>query len=93
LKKAEAEEKLSVAGMDDGRFLVRTRPDGSWVVSVVFKGKPTHHAVAADEAGLLVLNKKTFDGASTIEALVKACGKARPGWPVAMDKPVVAGSG
>jgi hypothetical protein len=35
------------------------------------------------------VNKKNFGGATTIEALVAALATKQPGWPVALDKPVL----
>ena len=50
------------AGLDEGRFLVRTRDNkpGEYVLCVVYKGKPTHHLIAKNEAGIYAINKKTF---------------------------------
>jgi len=96
LSREEAEGKIKAAGVDDGRFLVRDRGasnPGEYVICVVYKGKPTHHLVKKDESGALLVNKKSFGGASDIETLVNALKKKQPGWPVPLDKPVSAGGG
>jgi len=55
-------ELMVKAGLDEGRFLVRTRDNkpGEYVLCVVYKGKPTHHLIAKNEAGIYAINKKTF---------------------------------
>ena len=89
LGREEAEAKIVAAGQDDGRFLVRHRPNaGEYVLSVVFRGKPTHHQIVTNDEGQLIVNKKAFGNSTTIEQLVKALGKKQPGWPVGLDKPV-----
>lgn len=80
---------LKVGGVyTDGDFLVRPRPqkDGDYIISVVFKGKPTHHLATPNESGELVVNKTTF-GQNTIEGLVKKLAKKQPGWPAPLEKP------
>ena len=59
------------------------------MLSVVFKGKPTHHLVSTNEEGQLQVNKKTFGGHTSIESLVTALGTKQPGWPVALNNPLV----
>ena len=43
-----------------GRFAVRARdqPD-QWVLSVNFRGKPTHHLCNLDDDGAVCVNKKS----------------------------------
>ena len=78
--------KLKTAGGDNGTFLVRHRPEaGQWVLSVTYKGKPTHHLCKTDAGTnkVHVMNKNLAD-ASTIEDLVARFAK-KPlpqGWPV-----------
>ena len=69
IKKAEAEELLTALGLDDGNFLIRGSAEKR-VMSVVYKGKPTHHLVVTDPdaGGNFVINKKPFD-ANTLEAV------------------------
>jgi len=50
------------AGLDDGRFLVRSRDNkvGEYVLCVVYKGKPTHHLIAKNPDGIYCINKKSY---------------------------------
>lgn len=85
----ETENLITEAGLDDGRFLVRTREGKpGYVLCVVFKGKPTHHLITANDEGHLTVNKKTFGGHTKISKLVKVLSTQQSGWPVALDKPV-----
>lgn len=60
-KRVAAEEMLQELGGEDGCFLVRGHKDPSkYVVSVMFKGQPTHHLVAPNEEGLMVVNKRMY---------------------------------
>ena len=87
-------EKVTTAGLDNGRFLVRTRDGkhGEFVICVVYKGKPTHHLAAPDDSGQIMVNKKGY-GCSDIVSLVKKLGSKQPNWPVPLDKPVNAPGG
>jgi hypothetical protein len=82
----EVEAMLTAAGLDDGRFLVREHKDpGRFILSVIFKGKPTHHQITTED-GKLTINMKNFGSAPTIEARRGAGGKER--WIKAADPPV-----
>ena len=83
-------ELVKAAGLDNGRFLVRTRDGkpGEYVLCVVFKGKPTHHLISKNEDGNLTVNKKTFGGHKKIADLVSELSTKTAGWPVPLDKPV-----
>lgn len=61
-----------MAGLDDGRFLVRTRENkpGEYVLCVVYKGKPTHHLIAKNAEGIYAINKKTYGNNKTIEEVI-----------------------
>lgn len=63
------------AGLDDGRFLVRTRDNkpGEYVLCVVYKGKPTHHLIAKNEAGIYAINKKTFGEYNKVNRVSRGC--------------------
>ena len=78
LKKAEANELLTALGLDDGNFLIRGSAEKR-VMSVVYKGKPTHHLVVTDPdaGGNFVINKKPFD-ANTLEAVRVRASDALP---------------
>eukprot|EP00037_Helgoeca_nana_P020524 m.203988 g.203988 ORF g.203988 m.203988 type:complete len:550 (-) comp25299_c0_seq3:1931-3580(-) len=84
-----------LVGTEDGTFLVRNRlkkgggiVEDEFVLTVVFKGKPTHHSIKRDEAGVLCVNNKPHGGKTTLEELIEYLGQKRKGWPVALDKPV-----
>ena len=85
--KADAEEL--VAGKEDGTFLVRPKGQSrtEFILTVVFKGNPTHHALKVED-GAVTLNKKGFGGHGSIEALLAALSTKQPGWPVGLDKPL-----
>lgn len=90
ITREDAEALVTEAGLDDGRFLLRTREGkkGEYVLCVVYKGKPTHHLCSKNEEGLYAVNKKTYGGHEKISALVAQLSKKTAGWPVPLDKPV-----
>ena len=53
--------KLKVDGeYPAGRFAVRAREQANqWVLSVNFRGKPTHHLCNKDDDGAVCVNKKS----------------------------------
>jgi hypothetical protein len=54
---------LAIGGLKEGRFLVRKRGaehPKDYVMSVVFKGRATHHLMTPNAEGLMTVNKKTF---------------------------------
>lgn len=76
-----------LTGQPDGHFILRHRGDDAakdYVMSVNFKGKPTHHLVTPNEEGHLTVNKKVFSASSRPDALITAlAGTTLPkGWPV-----------
>ncbi len=81
---------VTKAGLDDGRFLLRTRPEkqGEYVLCVVYKGRPTHHLVKKNEEGMYTVNKKTYGNHSKVTALVNQLSQKTAGWPVPLNKPV-----
>lgn len=68
--------KLSTNGVfEDGVYLVRQRPGypADYVLSLNFKGKPTHHLVALDPAtNTFLVNKKTYGSPKSIEEVRSA---------------------
>lgn len=49
-------------GGGDGTFLLHPRPDaGKYVLSVVYRGKPTHHLLCREAPGRFVINKSAID--------------------------------
>ena len=53
--------KLKVDGeYPAGRFAVRAREQSDqWVLSINFRGKPTHHLCKKDDDGAMCVNKKS----------------------------------
>lgn len=52
LGRAEVEAALTRGGTEDGRFLVRRKEaDNVYALSVLVKGKATHHLIVKDESG------------------------------------------
>jgi len=89
LTRAQAESKLAENGeYPNGKFVVRDHSPGpgEWVISVNFKGKPTHHLAKMTD-GVIEVNKKTFNqNWTTIEQVVQTLSlpnDERPaGWPI-----------
>jgi len=77
--------QLSKDLSESGRFAVREREGapGEYVLSVNYKGKPTHHLCTTD-GGVLKINKKDFGaGWSSIEEAIEKLSSSPPaGWPV-----------
>ena len=79
-----------------GHFIVRGKP-GKQFLSVVYKGKPTHHRIE-DSDGVLTLNKKKYGTtpSSNVPDLIATLSKKCKGWPVVLIAAVstpVAGEG
>ena len=86
---------MTQAPKKDGKFLVRTRGGhpGDYVLSVTFRGKPTHHLVQPGPNGNLLINKKAVGSFTTIQELVQGLqdpAKLPPSWPVPLAFPVAA---
>mmetsp|Transcript_29493 Transcript_29493/g.77324 ORF Transcript_29493/g.77324 Transcript_29493/m.77324 type:complete len:106 (+) Transcript_29493:50-367(+) len=71
IKRSDAE---SLVGTADGTFLVRRRPakgggvvEDEFVLTVVFKGKPTHHGIKRDETGAMCVNGKPHGAKTSVE--------------------------
>jgi hypothetical protein len=84
---------LGVPPSSDGKFLVREREGipGQFVLSLVYKGKPTHHLIAPNPDGLLLINKKQYGNWSTPQQLVaglSSAAKLPQGWPIPLSHPV-----
>eukprot|EP00050_Salpingoeca_kvevrii_P007153 m.294161 g.294161 ORF g.294161 m.294161 type:complete len:416 (-) comp12936_c0_seq1:83-1330(-) len=88
----ETEAAILEGGNEDGKFLVRLRAADrqyEFVLCVIYKGRPTHHLIVADEEGILTVNKKRFGEHRTIEELIAHLGLPNvPSWPVALSTPV-----
>jgi hypothetical protein len=86
----QAEKHLAErGGVSEGHFLVRATSEGH-VLSVIYKGKPTHHKVEPDPSkpGVLLVNGKDYGALASIEDVVKKFSAACPGWCVVTLKPV-----
>jgi len=81
----DMESKLKVdGGFPDGRFGVRHREDaGSYVLSVNFRGKATHHLCTTVD-GIVHVNKKDYGQSwGSIEDAIKTLRTSPPaGWPI-----------
>jgi hypothetical protein len=96
-----AEVSTLVKGSVDGTFMVRERDPAksngalTYTLTVVYKGKDTHHLVR-QRNDLWTIEKQTVGDHQTIEALVASlsdpavCKQCR--WPVALSDPVAASS-
>ena len=78
-----------LVGGPDGTFLVRERATSSeYALSVVFRGKPTHHMLKHDaETGRWVVNKASTGG-TDLESAVAGLSAVTKSWPVALEHPV-----
>jgi len=91
ISREKSEELVTEAGLDDGRYLVRSRDGpnkGEYVLCVVFKSKATHHLIKRNEEGQYIINKKTYGGHQKIAQLIKQLKTKTPGWPVVLTMPV-----
>ena len=87
IKKGAADELLLADGGDgvNGKYLVRSKPsapDTDFILSCIYKGNPTHHALvrpAVDEE--FTINKQPT-GCYTLEDCVVYLAEKRPKWPV-----------
>jgi hypothetical protein len=72
-------ELITSAGLEDGRFLVRTRSDkpGEYVLCVVYKGKATHHLIAKNGDGFYCVNKKAYGEYTKVNRVSAACAELR----------------
>eukprot|EP00730_Choanoeca_flexa_P019167 TRINITY_DN9353_c0_g1_i1.p1 TRINITY_DN9353_c0_g1~~TRINITY_DN9353_c0_g1_i1.p1 ORF type:complete len:1142 (+),score=314.28 TRINITY_DN9353_c0_g1_i1:24-3428(+) len=93
LRKDEAEARMLAVGKEDGVFLLRTRTADNvtkmaqqLIVSVCFKGKPTHHLLEKTDNSYK-LNKTTLD-VSSLDEVVRHLGTKHPYWPVPLSTPV-----
>ena len=90
LSKEEADELLAMAGLDHGRYFVRSRlgTTTEFVLAVVYKGKPTHHLISKHGGNYLV-NKRSYGDHPTLAALIATLQKPGVnGWPVPLANPV-----
>lgn len=87
-KRQSHELLLANAGHEqDGKFLIRARPDhdGEHILSVIYKGKPTHHLIRATseaDPALILNNKACEENVTSLVQLVEYLRDARSNWPV-----------
>eukprot|EP00049_Salpingoeca_infusionum_P008471 m.139684 g.139684 ORF g.139684 m.139684 type:complete len:1260 (-) comp14026_c0_seq2:430-4209(-) len=87
IDKSQAEVLLN--GKQDGAFLFRARGGGAsgFIISVVYKGKPTHHlAVKPEGQSSFVVNKKSYGTAETVEQLAELLATKGTGWPAPLTQ-------
>ena len=85
--------KLMVGG-PDGTFLVRERGVGTeYALSVMYKGRPTHHMLKHNAAtGYWAANGQSTGGTDLVSA-VAGLGAVTQSWPVALEHPVPVNEG
>eukprot|EP00041_Stephanoeca_diplocostata_P027196 m.746119 g.746119 ORF g.746119 m.746119 type:complete len:1092 (+) comp23132_c0_seq1:303-3578(+) len=84
--KKACEALLLAEPVEEGKFLLRSKADAeknNFVLSVIYKGKVTHHMVNRDNSDAeFVVNKKIKSKANTVDGLVEALRKKQKGWPL-----------
>lgn len=79
----EAAAALLPDGAEDGTFLIRERDEGEYVVTVVYRSKPTHHLSKWDDGDeCYLINKKPLEGAKSITDVVDKLRTEKTFWPV-----------
>ena len=94
IKKPEAEELLLADGGEDatGKFLVRRKgkSENDFFISVIYKGKPTHHTLSREDDGAEFTLNKQPSGQTTLEDCVEHYRSKQPKWPVPLKDHVPA---
>jgi hypothetical protein len=84
--KSEADALLLADGGDrtSGKFLFRSKRESSdnFILSVIYKGKPTHHSAEREGKGKEFALNKVPTGANTLEELAIFLEKKNASWPV-----------
>jgi len=82
-KMSNDEAVIFLEGSEDGTFMVRehTPDEGVYAMSVVYKGKPTHHKIRAPKGGKAKINTAETP-AETLDELVEHLREKRKYWPV-----------
>eukprot|EP00041_Stephanoeca_diplocostata_P031613 m.988954 g.988954 ORF g.988954 m.988954 type:complete len:1536 (+) comp23994_c0_seq4:216-4823(+) len=98
LRKSEAESLLLAndGANVPGKFLVRAKAADSadkYVVSVIYKGAPTHHMLVREGAGAEFTLNKNPTGQTTVAAVIEHFRAKRPKWPVPLTEGVPSGGG
>ena len=97
IKKPESEELLLADGGEDaaGKFLIRRKgtSENDFFISVIYKGKPTHHALSREDEGSEFTLNKNPTGQMTLEDCVEHFRSKRPKWPVPLTEGVPSSGG
>jgi hypothetical protein len=92
IKKSEAEKLLIAEGGDgvEGKFLIRSKKDSEndYIFSVVFQGKPSHHAVARSGRSEEFTVNKAPTGADSLADVVEFLRVKTKRWPVSLTEGV-----
>jgi hypothetical protein len=94
ISREDATTLLEEAGLDDGVFLLRTKPPDMIALAVVYHKRVTHHLIHQQPDGTFLLNKVKMDAAiRTLDRLLAAMatGKVQK-WPVVLTDYVAASS-
>ncbi len=94
ISREEATVLLEAAGLDDGVFLLRTKPPDLIALAVVYHGRVTHHLIHQQPDSTFLLNKVKMDSSlRTLDRLLAAMATGKvPKWPVALTDYVAASS-
>jgi hypothetical protein len=97
MSKEEAEKLLLANGGTgkSGKFLFRPKKGAptSHILSVIYKGNPTHHAVTCNAPGTELSLNKSPTGTTTLADLHEYLKTKNPKWPVPLKEGVPSGSG
>jgi hypothetical protein len=93
MTKPEAAALLATGDKHDGKFLLRPRAAGNdkeFVLSVIYKGKPTHHLLAQTPDDSFTVNSNKLP-CSNLDDVVEHLRVARSFWPVPLKEQVKPG--
>lgn len=81
-------ERLREKGAEEGDFLVRARngEQADYALTIMYKGRPTHHVLRADETGVFTVNKLPCGGARSVVAAIDYFSVPVQGWPVVLKR-------
>jgi hypothetical protein len=84
IDRVTAEAILEAASAGEGDYLVRAKNEDrlEYVLTVMYTGKPTHHAIAQGPDGALVINRQACGTARSLHAVVAFLSDSPPSWPV-----------
>jgi hypothetical protein len=80
----EADAKLKPKIDEDGSFIVRVHnaAQSQYVISVIYRGKPTHHLCVAPDDQVSTINKKATGATGLVETIALIRTKQPGVWPV-----------